>query len=40
VALLLRQQGIKRIRPLEGGLLLWRQRGYSLERPVSEFSAG
>jgi 3-mercaptopyruvate sulfurtransferase SseA len=31
VALLLRKQGIKRIRPLQGGLQAWRQKGYALE---------
>jgi len=30
VALLLRKKGIKRIRPLEGGLEAWRERGYPL----------
>jgi rhodanese-related sulfurtransferase len=31
VALLLRKHGIKHIRPLQGGLEGWRQRGYPLE---------
>jgi 3-mercaptopyruvate sulfurtransferase SseA len=31
VALLLRKQGIKRIRPLQGGLAAWRDAGYPLE---------
>jgi len=31
VALLLRKNGIKRIRPLLGGLDAWRQRGYPLD---------
>jgi membrane protein DedA with SNARE-associated domain/rhodanese-related sulfurtransferase len=31
VALLLRRQGILRIRPLEGGLAGWRERGYPLQ---------
>jgi 3-mercaptopyruvate sulfurtransferase SseA len=31
VALLLRKNGIKRIRPLQGGLEAWRQRGYPLD---------
>jgi 3-mercaptopyruvate sulfurtransferase SseA len=31
VALLLRRQGIKRIRPLQGGLTAWREKGYPLE---------
>jgi rhodanese-related sulfurtransferase len=30
VALLLRKNGIKRIRPLQGGLNAWRERGYPL----------
>jgi len=30
VALLLRKKGIKRIRPLQGGLEAWRDRGYPL----------
>jgi rhodanese-related sulfurtransferase len=30
VALLLRKNGIKRIRPLQGGLNAWRARGYPL----------
>jgi 3-mercaptopyruvate sulfurtransferase SseA len=30
VALLLRKKGIKRIRPLQGGLAAWRERGYPL----------
>jgi rhodanese-related sulfurtransferase len=30
VALLLRKNGVKRIRPLEGGLNAWRERGYPL----------
>jgi 3-mercaptopyruvate sulfurtransferase SseA len=31
VALLLRNRGVKRIRPLLGGLQAWRDRGYPLE---------
>lgn len=31
MALLLRKQGIKRIRPLQGGLAAWRDKGYPLE---------
>jgi 3-mercaptopyruvate sulfurtransferase SseA len=31
VALLLRKQGVKRIRPLEGGLDGWREAGYELQ---------
>jgi rhodanese-related sulfurtransferase len=30
VALLLRKNGVKRIRPLQGGLGAWRERGYPL----------
>jgi rhodanese-related sulfurtransferase len=30
VALLLRKKGITRIRPLQGGLDAWRERGYPL----------
>jgi len=30
VALLLKKQGIARIRPLQGGLGAWRERGYPL----------
>jgi rhodanese-related sulfurtransferase len=30
VALLLRKNGIKKIRPLQGGLEAWRERGYPL----------
>jgi rhodanese-related sulfurtransferase len=30
VALLLRRNGIKRIRPLQGGLNAWRERGFPL----------
>jgi rhodanese-related sulfurtransferase len=30
VALLLRKQGITRIRPLQGGLDAWRESGYPL----------
>jgi rhodanese-related sulfurtransferase len=30
VALLLRKNGIKKIRPLQGGLDAWRERGYPL----------
>jgi 3-mercaptopyruvate sulfurtransferase SseA len=35
VALLLRKHGIKHIRPLEGGLEAWRQRGYPLKTKQS-----
>jgi rhodanese-related sulfurtransferase len=30
VALLLRNQGIRRIRPLQGGLDAWREQGYPM----------
>jgi len=36
VALLLRRQGIKRIRPLEGGLDGWREAGFALQAAVLE----
>ena len=38
VALLLKQRGLTRVRPLEGGLDGWRARGYPLEaiQPPSE----
>jgi len=32
VALLLRQKGIKRVRPLEGGLDAWTKLGYPRQR--------
>jgi len=31
VALLLRHKGVKRIRPLEGGLEAWRDLGYPMQ---------
>jgi 3-mercaptopyruvate sulfurtransferase SseA len=31
VALLLRKKGVKRIRPLQGGLDAWRELGYPLQ---------
>jgi 3-mercaptopyruvate sulfurtransferase SseA len=31
VALLLRKNGIKRIRPLQGGLNAWRERGFPID---------
>jgi rhodanese-related sulfurtransferase len=31
VALLLRKQGIRRIRPLQGGLDAWRKLGYPVD---------
>jgi len=36
VALLLRAKGIKRVRPLEGGLDAWRKLGY----PRARFETG
>jgi len=36
VALLLRRQGIKHIRPLEGGLDAWRTRGFPLDTVTIE----
>jgi len=38
VALLLRKNGIKQIRPLQGGLEAWRHRGYPLEMKHSSGS--
>jgi rhodanese-related sulfurtransferase len=35
VALLLRKQGIKRIRPLQGGLDGWREAGFPLQNAVA-----
>jgi 3-mercaptopyruvate sulfurtransferase SseA len=34
VALLLKRRGITRVRPLEGGLDAWRERGYPLEQKL------
>ncbi len=31
MAIRLRQLGIKRVRPLAGGFLAWRERGYPVE---------
>jgi 3-mercaptopyruvate sulfurtransferase SseA len=47
VALLLRNKGVKRIRPLLGGLDAWRDLGYPLQvltvgeetEPISKFSS-
>jgi len=39
VALRLRQRGIVRVRPLEGGLAAWKSRGYSVEAARSEAQA-
>jgi len=36
VALLLRKQGVKRIRPLQGGLDGWREAGFPLQNAVPE----
>jgi rhodanese-related sulfurtransferase len=36
VALLLRKQGVKRIRPLQGGLDGWREAGFPLQPLVSD----
>jgi rhodanese-related sulfurtransferase len=36
VALLLRKQGITRIRPLQGGLDGWRNLGYPMESAEAE----
>jgi rhodanese-related sulfurtransferase len=36
VALLLRKQGIKHIRPLQGGLDAWRGRGFPLDTVTIE----
>jgi rhodanese-related sulfurtransferase len=36
VALLLRKQGIRRIRPLQGGLDAWRKLGYPVQKPFFE----
>jgi hypothetical protein len=39
VALLLRKNGVTRIRPLEGGLGAWRERGYPLDSPTVTVNA-
>ncbi|HWQ03644.1 MAG TPA: hypothetical protein VNL38_04115 [Candidatus Nitrosotenuis sp.] len=31
MALLLKQRGVERVRPLEGGLDAWRQQGFPLQ---------
>jgi len=36
VALLLRKQGILRVRPLAGGLAAWRELGYPLDERIVE----
>jgi len=38
VALLLKQRGITRVRPLQGGLDGWRERGFPLAPHVAESS--
>jgi rhodanese-related sulfurtransferase len=40
VALLLRKQGISRVRPLAGGLAAWRELGYPLDEKIIEASPG
>jgi len=41
VALLLKRQGILRVRPLAGGLPAWRELGYPLqEKTIEAASAG
>jgi rhodanese-related sulfurtransferase len=39
VALLLRKQGITRIRPLQGGLDAWRNLGYPMENTEPDLAA-
>jgi 3-mercaptopyruvate sulfurtransferase SseA len=39
VALLLRKQGIRRIRPLQGGLDAWRKLGYPIASLTTETAA-
>jgi len=39
VALLLRKQGITRIRPLQGGLDAWRNLGYPMENAEPELAS-
>jgi rhodanese-related sulfurtransferase len=36
VALLLRKQGVKHIRPLQGGLDGWREAGFPLQQLASD----
>jgi 3-mercaptopyruvate sulfurtransferase SseA len=36
VALLLRKKGVKRIRPLQGGLEEWRRQGFPLANATEE----
>jgi 3-mercaptopyruvate sulfurtransferase SseA len=39
VALLLRSKGVKRIRPLQGGLDAWRDLGYPLQAVIVQESS-
>jgi len=39
VALLLRKQGVRRIRPLAGGLDGWRKRGFPTTKSAFEMKA-
>jgi 3-mercaptopyruvate sulfurtransferase SseA len=39
VALLLRKHGVKRIRPLQGGLDAWRKLGYPVENLAANSAA-
>jgi rhodanese-related sulfurtransferase len=34
VALLLKKRGIKRVRPLAGGLIAWKERNYPVDPPI------
>ncbi|MEO6120031.1 MAG: hypothetical protein ABIP12_05015 [Terriglobales bacterium] len=34
MALLLRKRGIKRVRPLSGGLTAWKERNYPVDPPI------
>jgi rhodanese-related sulfurtransferase len=38
VALLLKQRGVERVRPLEGGFDAWRQRGFPLQNRSSSLT--
>jgi rhodanese-related sulfurtransferase len=40
MALLLREQGVLRVRPLAGGLAAWRELGYPLAEGIVEATAG
>jgi 3-mercaptopyruvate sulfurtransferase SseA len=39
VALLLKKQGVTRIRPLQGGLDAWRNLGYPMENAEPDIAA-